>query len=423
MFPKWILQNKILVGFILIFIFCLSLYAQYYFQIEVEGFDTIPIQYKNSSDTKLIDGYYQVDDTQMAAIPHGFIVDPDNSRNILPNTQQAKQSLAGPAPKSFPNGNTIQEGLASGQIIPEGYFMLNDSSLGVLPPNMMPKVKNVDVYYNTTPPVLLVYYTPGYTSKTQYYKNTFPTPSSVTALVKDNHPPPYTATNPPPAAPPTMYFTDSTYNQVAFLPYGKIQDPSNGYGYVGDANLISQTGKFDFNNMNFKDIANNYNINYHESAEQLMQKAGPNDLSFGSITVSDQNGNPVKIPYNDIQGTVTYYQPGSFPFGGSTYIPKYEDSVYLSRLTQLSTTAPYTPSTGPMGACEKYANLPAQKEEYCRSLDANTCGSTSCCVLLGGSKCVSGNANGPTYKNNYGDYLLRNKDTYYYNGQCYGNCP
>jgi len=441
MFPKWILQNKLLIGFVMIFIFCLSLYAQYYFQIEVEGFDTIPIQYKDSSQTKLIDGYYQVDDKQMAAIPNGFIIDPNDPRNILPKTLQTKDSLIR-GPKIFSNGQTIEKGLLSGQIIPDGYFMLNDVSLGTLPPNMMPNVKSVDVSYNrklpedmpkdmpagalppVMSPVLLVYYTPGYTSKAKYYENTFPTPSAVADRVKDNpHAPPYTATKPPPAAPPTMYFKDSEYTQVAFLPYGKIQDPSKGFGYVGDTNLISQTGKFDFTNTNFKDIANNYNVNYHESAEQLLEKAGPNEFNFSSITVSDQNGNPVKIPYNDIQGTVTYYRPGSFPFGGSTYIPKYEDSVYLSRLTQLSTTAPYTPSTGPMGACEKYADLPAQQEEYCRSLDANTCGSTSCCVLLGGSKCVSGNANGPTYKNNYGDYLLRNKDTYYYNGQCYGNCP
>ena len=140
------------------------------------------------------------------------------------------------------------------------------------------------------------------------------------------------------------------------------------------------------------------------------------------MTVYDQQGNPVVIPYAAMQGTVTYYQPGSFPFGSSSYVPKYEDSVYLSRTTQLATTAPYVPSDGPLGACDAYKNLPSQQEEYCRSLDLNTCSSTSCCVLLGGAKCVAGNETGPIYKHNYGDYLLRNKDSYYYNGKCYGNC-
>jgi hypothetical protein len=44
-------------------------------------------------------------------------------------------------------------------------------------------------------------------------------------------------------------------------------------------------------------------------------------------------------------------------------------------------------------------------------------------VLLGGSKCVSGNENGPSVKSNYSDILVRNKDSYMYMGKCYGNCP
>jgi len=44
-------------------------------------------------------------------------------------------------------------------------------------------------------------------------------------------------------------------------------------------------------------------------------------------------------------------------------------------------------------------------------------------VLLGGQKCVAGNENGPTMKANYSDFLVLNKDFYYYQGKCYGNCP
>ena len=146
------------------------------------------------------------------------------------------------------------------------------------------------------------------------------------------------------------------------------------------------------------------------------------DLSFGQVRVIDQYGNVVILPSAPVQSPITYYQPGSFPFGASTYIPKYEDSVYLSRLTQLATTAPYVSSNAPKGACELNANYPDKQEEYCRTLDTTTCSSTSCCVLLGGQKCVAGNENGPLFKANYGDFLLRNKDKYYFNGKCYGNC-
>jgi hypothetical protein len=47
---------------------------------------------------------------------------------------------------------------------------------------------------------------------------------------------------------------------------------------------------------------------------------------------------------------------------------------------------------------------------------------TSCCVLLGSSKCVSGNENGPIMKANYSDVFIPNREYYYYNGRCFGNC-
>jgi hypothetical protein len=388
-------------------IFVGALWAQYYFKIKVEPFDVVPIQYTDFAHMQLPPGYYKVDNANMAQIPYGYKVDPTNNSKIVPVTETAKYSSKGAAVPSVP---------APGQPIPDTYYLLDASHLAILPPNMMPDVKSVDVSYNTTPPSLLVYYNTGYVSSTQYYEKTFLTPQSTTnAILSSNR-------GLPVAAPPTMYFTDSTYRKVSFLPYGKIQDPTRGYGYIENPDLISKTGKFDYTNTNFKDIANDTDINYHEPAEDILAKAKASDANFSYVTVKDQNGNLVKLPYSDVQGTVTYYQPGSFPFGASSYIPKYEDSVYLSRTTKQSTVAEYTPLNGGLGACEKYTKLPAKNEEYCRSLDSATCSSTSCCVLLGGSKCVAGNEMGPTYKTNYGDFLLRNKDSYYYNGKCYGNC-
>ena len=74
------------------------------------------------------------------------------------------------------------------------------------------------------------------------------------------------------------------------------------------------------------------------------------------------------------------------------------------------------------GICSHYKDQPEKLEEECAKLDKNVCGSTSCCVLLGGSKCVSGTAQGPTSNLNYGDITIRNRDFYYYKGKCYGNC-
>jgi len=128
-------------------------------------------------------------------------------------------------------------------------------------------------------------------------------------------------------------------------------------------------------------------------------------------------------PTGDLGGSQTYYEPGTYKFGSSTYVPSYEDSVYLSKTTGMSSVSGYLdPATMKGGACSYFKNQPLKLEEMCNSVDKNNCGAMSCCVLLGGAKCVSGNEAGPYSKTNYGDITIRDKDYYYYNGKCYGNC-
>jgi hypothetical protein len=168
--------------------------------------------------------------------------------------------------------------------------------------------------------------------------------------------------------------------------------------------------------------SNNYNIQYHDTEEDL-KKQLDEDLNKNTITVKDSSGNITKIPWSPTEGNPTYYEPGSIRFGPSNYVPSYEDSVFYSRLTGLSYAKPvYNTASQLGGFCSADSLMPEAIEKKCNSLDLNTCASTSCCVLLGGSKCVSGDENGPKYKSNYGDISIKNKDQYYYQGQCYGNC-
>jgi hypothetical protein len=74
------------------------------------------------------------------------------------------------------------------------------------------------------------------------------------------------------------------------------------------------------------------------------------------------------------------------------------------------------------GICNKYSNDPKKLERACNTIDKNICASTSCCVLLGGTKCVAGDQYGPMNLTNYTDAISVNRDYYYYNGNCYGNC-
>ena len=175
------------------------------------------------------------------------------------------------------------------------------------------------------------------------------------------------------------------------------------------------------NNKYSNDLSKIMNTQYHPSDAELMKKNDGMDISFGQTWIYDMCGNKVAYPSTKVQGDIVYYTPGSYTFGTSNYVPSYEATTYLSKLTGKSTTGVYRPENQSGGFCSFYKNSPDNLEQSCRKLDKNTCASTDCCVLLGGSTCVAGNEYGPIQKANYGDIFIRNKD-YYYRGKCYGNC-
>jgi len=207
---------------------------------------------------------------------------------------------------------------------------------------------------------------------------------------------------------PAMYLLDED---------GKIKKDSTGNPIPNPDYKESSDDKNKYN-------SDNVNLQYHETEAQVSAESDNKDLQDGTVYVNDQNGNLVAIPRSNVQNNVTYYQPDSYRFGASTYVPTYEDSVYLSRTTGMSSVGAYNnPEYMYGGVCANYKNQPAKLEEACQKMDGNTCASTSCCVLLGGKKCVSGNEQGPTVRSNYSDVYVPNRDFYYFQGKCYGNCP
>ena len=172
----------------------------------------------------------------------------------------------------------------------------------------------------------------------------------------------------------------------------------------------------------YTDISNNkiMNFEYHKSEDQLRKELEqPLEMTY----IYDKKGKKILYPSPKVQGNITYHVPGSYPFGSINYVPKYADSILLSKSTGLSTTTTLK-NTAEMkgGFCSFYKNNPDKLEENCKNTDVNQCASTNCCTLLGGSNCVAGNENGPTNKAHYNDIYIRNKDYYYYQGKCYGNC-
>ena len=188
----------------------------------------------------------------------------------------------------------------------------------------------------------------------------------------------------------------------------------------GTTTTNANTSTVDFSNNKYSnDSRSIMNVQYHISDTDLMKQ---NDLSFGQTWVFDKSGNKVAFPSTKVQGNIVYYTPGSYPFGTSTYVPNYEDTIQLSKTTGMSTTTPFISEMKSSGFCNYSKTSPSMVENSCRSLNKDTCATTDCCVLFGGATCVAGDQYGPTQKTNYGDVFIRNKDYYYYRGKCYGNC-
>jgi len=183
----------------------------------------------------------------------------------------------------------------------------------------------------------------------------------------------------------------------------------------------NMNGTIDTNSRTLYDT-NNYNVQYHDTEAALNQLYNVDISANQYVYVRDNSGNIVQLSWSKDKGNPTYYEPGSLRFSPSNYVPRYEDTVFYSKLTGLSYPAPVYKSQANNGGFCSYYTDKTQIEEKCNSLDNDTCASTNCCVLLGGSKCVAGDDKGPLFKSNYSDVYIQNKNTYYYQGKCYGFC-
>jgi len=203
---------------------------------------------------------------------------------------------------------------------------------------------------------------------------------------------------------------------------GKAGTKKKGYGNKNMTKKEWESGseEVDPKNLKTKYNTDNLNVEYHKPEEDI-KKEDPENKDIWRLF--DSGGKEHDFPAPKIEGEILYQSPDTFPYGSSNYVPTYEDSVYLSRTTNETYMHPYESTETKMGGfCAYYKNKPMELEKKCNQLEKNVCASSSCCVLLGGSKCVAGKKNGPYLASNYSDRFVRNKDFYYYNGKCYGNC-
>jgi len=214
---------------------------------------------------------------------------------------------------------------------------------------------------------------------------------------------------------PTGYYVNNGI--VNKIPEGYVYENANDKTKIKMSSYLSeQISKTKYD-------TNNYSVQYHTDPTSDSNMSDKSSAGPGKMWVLDKSGNLVAIPYSDASNSTLYYEPGSFRFTSSNYVPNYEETVYLSKLTNISTVSPIKDATAMGGGfCDYYKNNPDELERMCNDQSGNTCASTSCCVLLGGQKCVYGNESGPKFKSNYSNFIVKNPEFYYYQGKCYGNC-
>jgi hypothetical protein len=368
--PKFLMKNLPYIIILLLIIIVLLAFQSFLDQTR-EGLtsytDTIPLD--NGASPNI--GYYNVSDTTQAKLPSIGEASPFPENNIKP---------------------------------PDGYFETTINGIKYL----TPAVFSLSSYKN--PPE-------GFYRVNSYYMASYPAPGR-TSILPDTSIRGIDIPN-------GFYIVDvNGVNMLAQVPYGYQATPDN-MGIVPKGTVV--TGNTSANNRSSsyatKYNYNNYDVTYHDTIEDLI-KQGSLGFGDGSAIVYDNNGNAISLPGIKKPDTPTFYQPGSFIFGSTNYVPNYEDSVFLSRTTGLSQVANnYSKASASAGFCYANKNFPSKLEQKCNALDNEVCGSVSCCVTLGGQKCVSGDIKGPYMTANYTDPFIKNKDFYYYQGKCYGNCP
>ena len=112
--------------------------------------------------------------------------------------------------------------------------------------------------------------------------------------------------------------------------FDQAQEMGYETGYFETGAPASQMTQAELDHIDYVKNIDNYDVEYHESAEVLAKKEKnglPPDVSW----VFDPSLNKViAVNRPAIQNNPTYYEPGIFKFGPSSYIPNYVESILLS---------------------------------------------------------------------------------------------
>ena len=229
------------------------------------------------------------------------------------------------------------------------------------------------------------------------------------------------------------YYIDSKKRVLQRVPYGFMANPNQ-----IDITPKTAVAAYDMSWNGIKlDIPGTMNVYqnylgnldkipaYHDNYTDGKYAPDGGGLPTGYMWIKDENGKlSMASIFDSSFNNPLYYEPGSKPYGPKNYVPTYENSVYLSNLSNYSqirniTLAPSLSSDIATGICNTTTDM-SIIDAKCSGLDSNTCSSISCCNVLEGGKCVGGGKRGPFFPSSITDII--NRDYYYYQGKCYGSC-
>jgi hypothetical protein len=227
------------------------------------------------------------------------------------------------------------------------------------------------------------------------------------------------------------YFKDPNTGMLQKVPYGFIANP-NQIGITPQTKINAyDVSVNNLNNPGTQNVYQNYINNldnivtYHKDYMDGEIAPDGGGLPTGYMWIKDKDGKlSVSSIFDSSFNNPLYYEPGQYNYGAANYVPTYENSVYLSNLTNYSkianaTLAPSLSIDLGVGFCSTTTD-PYTIDSKCSSLDSNICSSMSCCNVLEGGKCVGGSITGPFFSQST-SYIM-NRDYYYYQGKCYGSC-
>ena len=237
------------------------------------------------------------------------------------------------------------------------------------------------------------------------------------------------------------YYIDHTTGILQPVPYGYAANADqSGYYAISNSALIETS-----NNTIQSPLMGqngNRNIDYNPNASVTYNSGytsatdSPSDLPPGKMFFPNGDGTRSIVDINAYDQARQYHETATYDAGPRNFMPNYEPSIYISKLSgqniqDNSNKDPIYLAGAPIVNTDAtyidigklYANDSARLEAACNKMDPLFCASSNSCVLLGGQKCVSGDKNGPKMKSNYSDYLIMNRDYYYFQGKCYGMCP